>query len=111
MPFFDESGNVVGAAGRVIWEFRVVEGKGEVIDRYAPMNRAGKTAKELAADDLRIAQRARQILSAQSVWNRADNRRCPPNARTMSLYCALEKATLEVTGSFDRCCSPLANGR
>jgi hypothetical protein len=101
MPFFDESGNVTGAAGRVTWEFRIVDGKGEVIDPYAPMNRAVKTASELAADDLRIAQRARLILSSQVVWNRADNRQCPPNAKMISLYCALEKATLEVTGSFD----------
>jgi hypothetical protein len=101
MPFFDESGNVTGAVGRVIWEFRIVEGKGEAIDPYAPTYRAVKTTSELAADGLRIAQRARQILSSQAVWNRADNRQCPPNAKTISLYCALEKATLEVTGSFD----------
>jgi hypothetical protein len=101
MPFFDDSGNVMRAAGRVIWEFRIVEGKGEVIDPYAPTKRAVKTARELAADDLRIAQRARQILSSQAVWNRADNRQCPPNAKVISLYCALEKAILEVTGSFD----------
>ena len=31
----------------MIWEFRIVEGKGEVIDPYAPMNRAAKTAIEL----------------------------------------------------------------
>lgn len=101
MPFFDESGNVIGAVGRVIWEFRIVEGKGEVIDPYAPMNRAAKTANELAADDLHIAQRARQLLSSQAVWNRADNRQCSPKAKMISFYCALERATLEVTGSFD----------
>jgi len=101
MPFFDESGNVIEAAGSVIWEFRIVEGKGEVIDPYAPMNRAAKTAIELAADDLRIVQRARQLLSSQAVWNRADNRQCPPKAKMISLYCALERATLEVAGSFD----------
>jgi hypothetical protein len=101
MPFFDESGNVTEAAGRVIWEFRIVEGKGQVTDPYAPMSRAVKTASEIAADDLRIAQRARQILSSQAIWNRADNRQCPPKARVISLYCALEKATMEVTGSFD----------
>jgi len=65
------------------------------------MNRAAKTAIELAADDLRIVQRARQLLSSQAVWNRADNRQCPPKAKMISLYCALERATLEVAGSFD----------
>jgi hypothetical protein len=101
MPFFDEGGNVTEAAGRVIWEFRITAGKGEVVDPYAPSKRAVKTASELAVDDLHIAQRARQILNSQAVWNRADNRQCPPNAKAISLYCALETAILEVTGSFD----------
>jgi len=51
-------------------------------------------------DDVRIVQRARQILNSQEKWNRADNRVCPAEAKTFSLYCALEKATDEVTGNF-----------
>lgn len=51
-------------------------------------------------DDLRIVQRARQILDNASKWNRADTRECPKDAKTFSLYCALEQATQEVTGSF-----------
>jgi hypothetical protein len=50
--------------------------------------------------DLRIVQRAAQILDSPSKWNRSDNRRCPIEARTFSLYCALEKASNEVAGSF-----------
>ncbi len=51
--------------------------------------------------DVRIAQRARQILNSQSKWNRADTRVCPAQAKTFSLYCALEKATDEVSGKFE----------
>jgi hypothetical protein len=51
--------------------------------------------------DLRIVQRAREILSSPSMWNRADTRVCPPTAKTFSLYCALEKATDEVSGKFE----------
>ncbi len=51
-------------------------------------------------DDVRIAQRARQILDSPEKWNRADNRVCPAAAKTFSLYCALEKATDEVSGNF-----------
>ncbi len=51
-------------------------------------------------DDIRIVQLARQVLNSPDKWNRADNRVCPPDARTFSMYCALEKATIEVTGSF-----------
>ena len=50
--------------------------------------------------DLRIAQRAKKILSSPSNWNRADTRTCPANAKTVSIYCALEKSTTELTGTF-----------
>jgi hypothetical protein len=51
--------------------------------------------------DVRIVQRAREILNSQSEWNRADSRVCPADAKVFSLYCALEKATDEVSGRFD----------
>jgi hypothetical protein len=54
----------------------------------------------VAKVDLEIARRAREILDSPSKWNRADNRVCPETAKTFSLYCALEKATTEKTGSF-----------
>jgi uncharacterized HAD superfamily protein len=38
-------------------------------------------------------KRARRILDSPEKWNRADTRQCPPDAKTFSLYCALEKAT------------------
>jgi hypothetical protein len=50
--------------------------------------------------DLKIVQRAREILNSPAVWNRHDNRICPPKAKTFSLYCALEKATVEVSAQF-----------
>lgn len=50
--------------------------------------------------DEKILQRAAAILSTTAAWNRADNRRCPADATTWSIYCAMEKATVEVTGAF-----------
>ncbi|HWA94127.1 MAG TPA: hypothetical protein VG844_05960 [Terracidiphilus sp.] len=50
--------------------------------------------------DLQIVRKASSILSTVDVWNRADNRKCPANARTWSIYCAMEEATREVTGGF-----------
>jgi len=50
--------------------------------------------------DLKIVQRAREILNDPSKWNRSDTRDCPDDAKTFSLYCSLEKATREVTGGF-----------
>jgi len=51
--------------------------------------------------DVQIVQRAREILNSESKWNRADTRKCPAAAKTFSLYCALEKATDEVSGKFE----------
>jgi hypothetical protein len=51
--------------------------------------------------DVQIVQRAREILDSPSKWNRSDNRVCPPNATTISIYCALEKATQEVGDKFE----------
>src|SRR5215467_1252248 len=60
--------------------------------------------------DLRIAQRAKQILNRPERWDRvgtrvcrvsACNSGCPTLAKTFSLYCALERATEEITGAFE----------
>jgi len=50
--------------------------------------------------DLKIVKRARKILNSPSKWNRADTRVCPADETTFSLYCALEKATRELSGNF-----------
>jgi hypothetical protein len=50
--------------------------------------------------DEEIIRKAASILSTTEAWNRADNRKCPTDATTWSIYCALEKATIEVTGGF-----------
>jgi hypothetical protein len=51
--------------------------------------------------DIEIVKRARQILDSPAKWNRADTRRCPADAKTFSIYCALQRATGEVTGNFE----------
>lgn len=52
-------------------------------------------------NDLRILDRADAILSDASKWNRHDTRECDPNATTWSLFCALQKANVEVLGTYD----------
>ena len=51
--------------------------------------------------DVQILLRASKILSHESVWNRADNRECPPEATSWSLYCALHKASLAIRSEFN----------
>lgn len=45
-----------------------------------------------------ILNRAAELLPDEAHWNRADTRKCPANAPTLSLYCALRKATEEIMG-------------
>jgi hypothetical protein len=51
--------------------------------------------------DARIVRRAGEILNSEAKWNRSDTRVCPADAKSFSLYCALQKATGEVTGKFE----------
>jgi hypothetical protein len=49
-------------------------------------------------DDAKILSRARELLANTKVWNKADDRNCPPNPKQWSLFCALMQATEEVAG-------------
>lgn len=55
----------------------------------------------VSRNDIRIVHRARKILNSPAKWNRADNRECPAAQTTYSLYCALEKATEEISKKFE----------
>jgi len=51
--------------------------------------------------DLRILDRAAALLADESHWNRHDNRECDAKATTLSIFCALQKASIEVLGQYD----------
>lgn len=50
------------------------------------------------ADDIKIIQRAQSLLANTAVWNKNDDRNCPPRPQKYSLFCALMQATEEVSG-------------
>jgi hypothetical protein len=54
-------------------------------------------------DDLRILLRAGELLRDESVWNRKDDRECDDDESTgrRSLFCALQKACIDVLGAYD----------
>ena len=58
--------------------------------------------KEIAPEalDERILLRASQIVREGAGWNRADNRKCDDTSR-WSIYCAMDRATIEVAGAHD----------
>jgi len=64
-------------------------------------NQDSDVVPPVTTEDIRIVERAKAILSSPEKWNRADNRKCPAEATTFSLYCALEKATYEISGHFE----------
>ena len=51
--------------------------------------------------DLHVIARTREILDSPAKWNHTDAQSCPADATTFSLFCALQMASKEVTGSFD----------
>ena len=61
---------------------------------------ASSESHEVASNPLdeKIVQQAAQLLSTPAAWNRADNRNCPASATTWSIYCAMIKASISVTG-------------
>ena len=54
-------------------------------------------------DDLRILLKADELLKDESVWNRKDDRECDDDEATgkRSLFCALQKACIDVLGAYD----------
>lgn len=50
--------------------------------------------------DRDIVRRAAEIISSESVWDRADDRKCGAEDKTWSIYCAMHRASIEVTGGF-----------
>jgi len=54
-------------------------------------------------EDLLILTKAGELLKDESVWNRADDRECKDDEVTgkRSLFCALQKASIDVLGTYD----------
>ncbi|HXI88181.1 MAG TPA: hypothetical protein VNH64_12030 [Parvularculaceae bacterium] len=51
--------------------------------------------------DLKILEATDAILSSPKVWNRHDNRQCGTDDKLFSLFCALHKASIDVTGEYE----------
>ncbi len=50
------------------------------------------------SSDLAIIARAKQMLSSEAVWNKNDNRECSAAQTKVSLFCALQLSTTEISG-------------
>jgi len=61
----------------------------------------GKQEVPPNAVDKEILEHASAVITSEAVWNRADNRKCRADATTWSIYCAVERGMIEVTGGFN----------
>jgi hypothetical protein len=80
-----------------------LDGVSTAAERSSP--RRASTAEGLQAskpttDDLRLLQRADALLASPASWDRHDTRICLPSATSLSLYCALQKASLELFSEY-----------
>jgi hypothetical protein len=66
-----------------------------------PMPDYEQRGQPVDENDLRILDGAMALLADESHWNRHDTRECETNATTLSLFCALQKASIEVLGKYD----------
>jgi hypothetical protein len=55
----------------------------------------------ITAVDIKILERAQEILGSPDAWNRHDLQECPASAKTFGIFCAFKKASEEVIGEFD----------
>jgi hypothetical protein len=51
--------------------------------------------------DVQILELADQLLVSEAIWNRADTRECPEGETRLSLFCALQRASIRVLGHFE----------
>ena len=52
------------------------------------------------AYDVAILERAVALLATEDAWSRQDDRHCEEGEAGLSLYCALQQASIEVRGEF-----------
>ena len=70
--------------------------KGKILPEW------GNIDHPVTGEDLKILQRAKEMLSDKSKWNSNDNGICNAEDTSWSLYCALHKASLEILGEFQQ---------
>jgi hypothetical protein len=58
-------------------------------------------APQAPKSELEILKQVRTMLDSEAKWNRASTQDCPADSPTIGLYCAFERASIEVTGKFD----------
>lgn len=90
-------------AGMAVYA-RVDAGESVTADERAVLNETIELLdarnRPVTETDLAVLDRALTYLDDEALWDRADDRDCAPNDVTFSLFCALERASRDVTGEY-----------
>src|SRR5262245_35525920 len=92
---------LVGTAGAI-----TVVGCGKSPPANSPRSAVASTIEDSdvaptpTPTDVSIVRRAEELLSEVPAWNHFGDRNCEASARSWNLYCALHRASLDITGTF-----------
>jgi hypothetical protein len=94
LSVIDEGERIGGTIEEAAWtaeQRQSVERAGQLLDSHD---------RPVTTDDIAILNRALEILASEAVWDRADDRQCSPEDATFSLFCALQRASIETLGQY-----------
>ena len=103
MVLFLVLGLTVGLMGARSDAPRLLE-QAQLINQLPPATTAQEGRDQpVTRDDLRILERTDELLKDDAAWNRKDDRECADDEATgkRSLFCALQRACIDVLGAYD----------
>jgi hypothetical protein len=66
-----------------------------------PMTCPPPPQPSITALDLKIVDRAREILGSPAKWNKNDKQECPAGQKTLGIFCAFKQASEETIGEWN----------
>jgi hypothetical protein len=103
-PGASRGGNgIFGAGGPMRFEAVRISTSPAMVPHSDATTDIDRRDRPVTQADVRILRRAAALLGRDSVWNKADDRECGDDEASgkRSLFCALQRATIEVLGSYD----------
>lgn len=94
---------IFGARGPLQFAMRRINRSAVFFSATDPRTDVEGRDRPVTNEDLRIVRRTTELLRNESRWNRVDDRECGDDeaANKRSLFCALQRATVEVLGFYD----------
>lgn len=94
LALIDEGERVAGTVEEAEW----TPAQRQLLERASALLESHE--RPVTGEDLAILNRALDFLASEAAWDRADDRNCAPTDTTFSLFCALQRASVEVLGAY-----------